>query len=55
VTSVPDSGTTAPQRPAADLTVGSAPCTYATIASAMLARQSRDRCCLEGGWSSRPT
>jgi predicted outer membrane repeat protein len=40
---------TAPGSPAADRTVGSAPCTYATIAAAMTAANAGDRLLLEGG------
>ncbi|MBN2001726.1 MAG: hypothetical protein JXA21_00100 [Anaerolineae bacterium] len=39
----------APNAPTADLTVGSAPCTYATITAAMLAANDGDRLLLEGG------
>ena len=39
----------APNAPSADLTVGSAPCTYATIGAAMLAANNGDRLLLEGG------
>ena len=39
----------APNAPSADLTVGSAPCTYATIGDAMTAANDGDRLLLEGG------
>ncbi|HNT25275.1 MAG TPA: hypothetical protein PKM21_12960, partial [Anaerolineales bacterium] len=38
-----------PDAPTADLTVGSAPCTYPTIAAAMAAANNGDRLLLEGG------
>ncbi|HNT78651.1 MAG TPA: hypothetical protein PKH77_26885, partial [Anaerolineae bacterium] len=46
---LPPQASPAAKRPTADLTVGSAPCTYTTIASAMLAANPGDRLLLEGG------
>ncbi len=40
---------TGPNAPSADLTVGSAPCTYATIAAAIAAANPGDRLLIEGG------